>query len=268
MDRLRVLVVLSSVIAMVCSPPPADDGTGVGVVMVAITAAPADVSCVQIRAEGTRTVTRSFDVTPGASTVLKMNGLPLGALTFSGQAFASTCAGVTAASDPTWVADAVATTVVAGVVGSVTLTMRRNGNVNVSVDFVDDVTPPSPDPTCNTVLAKTGALCTQDCSVACGFAGIGTKTCICSGGAFSACPCPRPPTFMGAPTAPLCATPDGTTTTLRNTPCATEWDECIGTDPVSGTTPQGCVCLVDATGALTWTCGSTNKWFSLDPTAP
>jgi hypothetical protein len=69
---------------------------------------------------------------------------------------------------------------------------------------------------------------------------------------------------MGAAAAPYCATADGTTTTLKNMPCTKEWDECIGKDVVTGTTPQGCACMRDpASTMLQWSCGSTNKWFAL-----
>jgi hypothetical protein len=107
-------------------------------------------------------------------------------------------------------------------------------------------------------------MCTVDCCVTCGFNGIGQKICTCSGGAFTACPCPVPAAYKGAPTAPYCTTPDGMTAGLKNMPCTTEWEECIGKDPVSGTTPQGCVCMNNpTTNALQWYCGSTNKWFLL-----
>ena len=41
-----------------------------------------------------------------------------------------------------------------------------------------------------------------------------------------------------------------------------KWAQCIGTDPVSGTNPRGCACMIDpVNGKLEWTCGSTNRWF-------
>jgi hypothetical protein len=74
--------------------------------------------------------------------------------------------------------------------------------------------------------------------------------------------------YMGAAMAAYCQTSDGMglTTSLKNTACTTQWAECIGKDLVSGTTPQGCVCLLNATSnTLQWACGSTNKWFTLTP---
>jgi hypothetical protein len=122
----------------------------------------------------------------------------------------------------------------------------------------------STDPNCTSTNAKTGAACTVDCIIPCGYQALGTKTCTCTTGTYASCPCPKPTTYMGAATAPYCSTADGTTTTLKNTACTMEWQECIGKDLVSGSTPQGCVCLLNATtNALQWYCGSTNKWFAL-----
>jgi len=127
--------------------------------------------------------------------------------------------------------------------------------------------PPSPDPNCTTSLAKTDATCTVDCCVACGFNALGAKTCSCDGTVFTACPCSPPAGWQASGTADACTTVignDGLVETNDETPCDTEWEKCIAADPPSGTTPRGCVCLPDpeAGGALMWSCGSTNKWFT------
>ncbi len=132
----------------------------------------------------------------------------------------------------------------------------------------------SSDANCTTALAKTGAACTVNCCLSCGLGALGTKTCACDGTMYTACPCPRPATYLGknpttgdAATAPNCNETAGTTTVLlKNTACTTEWNQCIGTDSVAGSTPLGCVCMKDpATTMLKWYCGSTNKWFALAP---
>jgi hypothetical protein len=124
----------------------------------------------------------------------------------------------------------------------------------------------SGDVNCTSTNAKTGMACTVDCILPCGYQGIGTKTCTCTNGAYSMCPCPRPASFMGAATAPTCASvgsPDGTAAMLKNMACTTQWAECIGSDLVSGSTPQGCVCMLNATSnTMQWVCASTNKWFT------
>lgn len=127
------------------------------------------------------------------------------------------------------------------------------------------VTEPDPDPgnpNCTPGNAKGGMACTAPCLTTCGFYGLGTRACDCVSGVFVSCHCPRPWDYQGRTTAPACDTPDGRTHWIDNTACSEEWAQCIGTDPVSGTNPRGCVCLTDpVNGQLEWTCGSTNKWF-------
>lgn len=121
---------------------------------------------------------------------------------------------------------------------------------------------PSPDVNCSSDHAKGGMACSMPCLTTCGFYDLGTKDCDCVNGVFVSCHCPRPWDYQGSPTAPTCNTSDGRTHWLDNTPCTDKWAQCIGTDPVSGTNPRGCVCLTDpVNGKLEWTCGSTNKWF-------
>jgi hypothetical protein len=118
------------------------------------------------------------------------------------------------------------------------------------------------DPSCNSTNAKTGATCTKDCQLGCGFLRMGLKYCTCLNGAYTQCPCPKPDSYLGAATAPLCPG-DGLTANSDDQPCTTEWEQCIGTDMVTGSTPRGCACLKDPVGGtLSWICGSTNKWFA------
>jgi hypothetical protein len=106
--------------------------------------------------------------------------------------------------------------------------------------------------------------CTVDCAIPCGFGGLGLKYCSCANGAYWQCPCTAPVNWQGATTAPCCSdfgSADGQTVSLDKTPCDTEWAQCIGTDPNTGT-PRGCACIRGASGgALSWRCGSTNHWF-------
>jgi hypothetical protein len=121
---------------------------------------------------------------------------------------------------------------------------------------------PAPDVNCSSDHAKGGMACTMPCVTTCGYYDMGTKACDCVNGVFVSCHCPRPWNYQGRTTAPACNTADGRTHWIDNTPCTEEWAQCIGTDPVAGTNPRGCVCLTDpVNGKLEWTCGSTNKWF-------
>jgi hypothetical protein len=99
---------------------------------------PADVRCIRLTAAGSRTVSRLFDVVSGASSVLVMNGVPVGAVQFSGDAFGDACGAVSPASAANWSSEPVTAQVASGVVVDVTLVMRRNGRAQVNVDFQDD----------------------------------------------------------------------------------------------------------------------------------
>jgi hypothetical protein len=119
-----------------CMSQPTSDP--VGVVRVAVTMVPMDVGCISLTATASRTVTQQFDVMPGASAVLMMPGVPTGAVTFSGAAFAGPCAMAGDPSTATWVSDPVTVQVAAGTIADVSLVMHRNGRARVGVDFQDD----------------------------------------------------------------------------------------------------------------------------------
>ena len=124
--------------------------------------------------------------------------------------------------------------------------------------------------------SPTDQACHEDCTRVCGFNGTpnpkyprATKYCVCQGGVYIECRCPRPDWYVGAQTAPYCdsLTDDGSGLTglLEDETCEHEWDQCIGRDPVDGYTPRGCVCLDKRnTGVPIWVCGSTEKWFYVE----
>ncbi len=128
--------------------------------------------------------------------------------------------------------------------------------------------PLNPDPNCNSTSASSegDTACTMDCRVPCGFDGMGLKVCTCTNGTYESCPCARPDTYLGAPSATFCElTPNNLTAEIEELgACSTPWEQCVARDPVGGT-PQGCVCLPNAeTGEQEWNCGSTNNWFALE----
>lgn len=143
-------------------------------------------------------------------------------------------------------------------------TACSGGEPSVGYDTNAIALPNKDNPYCDSTNAKVGVPCTVDCAIPCGFGGLGQKYCSCSGGAYWQCPCIPPPDWQGAQTAGCCAdfgSPDGQTTSLKGTPCDTEWAQCVGTDPNTGT-PKGCACIkTPGNPALTWQCGSTNHWF-------
>src|ERR1051325_220282 len=109
--------------------------------VVAITQVPTGVACISITAAGSRTVQKQFNVMAGqSSAMLSMNGLPTGAVNFSGSAYSTACNGVTASSTPAVVADPPPAQLSVGTVAQVNLQMRRNGQAQVNVDFEGDTT--------------------------------------------------------------------------------------------------------------------------------
>jgi hypothetical protein len=107
----------------------------VGLAEARLATVPGDVHCVQIRVDGTQSVTRRFDVVPGQGSVLSLDHLPVGAVVFSASAFDATCAAMPA--PLSWVSDPVATTLAGGTVVPVTLRLRRAGAADVTIDFDD-----------------------------------------------------------------------------------------------------------------------------------
>jgi hypothetical protein len=110
----------------------------VGGVAIALIQAPSDALCLRVTSTGSRTVSRLFPLTPGATPVLLMERLPSGVNQLDAQAFALTCAGLTAppAASPTWVAEApVFIHIDSGVLAEASLKMIRNGRASVGIDF-------------------------------------------------------------------------------------------------------------------------------------
>jgi hypothetical protein len=130
------------VASLVCAGCNEADAPDVGVARIALTQAPPTVRCLAVTAQGTRTLTRSFDLTAGASTQLEMNGLPTGLVNFTGSAFDVACSRVPASATPSWLSDVATALISPGVVADVALFMRRNGRADVAVDWATD--PPQP----------------------------------------------------------------------------------------------------------------------------
>jgi hypothetical protein len=109
----------------------------VGSAQAAVTKVPTDgsVACITITAASSSTITRSFDVTPGESTVFTLLGIPIGTVIFQGAAYATACNQVTASSVPTWESPPVPATVEPGEVTLVTLEMTEVGGGTAAVDF-------------------------------------------------------------------------------------------------------------------------------------
>jgi len=133
MSKLRNGVVVAALLAaMGCANNETDSHPeDTGTVQFALVVVPTDVQCLQITATGTRVKQQNFNVVPGQMSVLSMNGLPVGAVTFTGQAFNGPCGGPAV----TYVADPGTVQINSTGVAAVPLSMRRNGQASISVDF-------------------------------------------------------------------------------------------------------------------------------------
>ncbi len=113
-----------------------------GQVQVALTQVPTDARCLRLTANApARQITRQVPLTVGAAAfTTTFGGLPVGALTVSGDVFGVACSNVGSSTVATWVSDPVSVTTTLGGMPSVSLLMHRPGSVGVSVDFC--ATPP------------------------------------------------------------------------------------------------------------------------------
>ena len=126
---------------------PTEDPSLVGRAEAVINQVPSGVGCVQITA-GTRVT--NTDTTAGQSVTVQLTRLPVGNVTFSALAFASSCAAVTSASTADWASAPVVANIAVGQVTPVRLLLEPSGSASVGVDFdVDGGTvSPSPSPSC------------------------------------------------------------------------------------------------------------------------
>lgn len=100
---------------------------------------PTDVRCVRITVEGAgRSVVRELDVTGGTELSESLSGLPIGTVTFLGEAFAAACTAVTKATIAAWASAPVQASIVLGRLTTVELTMVRNGRARVEVTFTEE----------------------------------------------------------------------------------------------------------------------------------
>lgn len=120
-----------------CGLEPEEDG--VEQVRLNISVVPAEVRCVRITATGPgRTLVRELEATGGMSLSRPLTGLPLGTVTFLGEAFPSLCASVTKSTNAAWISEPVVASVALGRSSTVDLTMVRNGRAKVDVAFTEE----------------------------------------------------------------------------------------------------------------------------------
>jgi hypothetical protein len=139
-------------------PPPGQGG--VEQVLLKIAVIPSDVQCVRITAEGAgRSVVREIPVSGGTELKESLSGLPIGTVTFLGEAFSAACTAVSKSTVAAWASQPVETSIVLGRLTTVELVMVRNGRANIEVTFTEEA-----------ACTKTGAECrinSECCSKKC-----------------------------------------------------------------------------------------------------
>ena len=121
-----------------CSSDGAEQGQteDSGQLSLAITSVPADVACVRVSVQGSRSVSQSFDVAAGSNATSQLAKLPLGIVTVAAEAFPQACKKVAAGAVPAYVTESpVSVRVDASVVNTVALKLIRNGRIGVGIDF-------------------------------------------------------------------------------------------------------------------------------------
>jgi hypothetical protein len=112
------------------------DGENVGSMELLLSSVPADAACLQVTVLGSRTVNKSFDLTPGTNPKLALSGLPVGIVKVDANAFAEKCSKVKASSVPAWILDKTLTARIDDLdVVKLLLKLLRNGRSEVTVDF-------------------------------------------------------------------------------------------------------------------------------------
>lgn len=108
----------------------------VGSVDLLLSSVPADTACLQVTVMGSRTVNKSFELSPGTNPKLSISGLPVGIVKVDANAFAETCSKVKTSSVPNWILEKTLTARIDDLdVAKLLLKLIRNGRSEVTVDF-------------------------------------------------------------------------------------------------------------------------------------
>jgi len=128
-------------------PSPSHDGEGTfddttGALVAHLKRIPDDVRCIEIQTSDWRRSQVQIDVEPGTEATIRIAPLQPNFISFSGVAYGVRCWDIWggdggAYANQTWVADSAYTTIHSGRATPVTLTFRKLGSADVSVDFAD-----------------------------------------------------------------------------------------------------------------------------------
>ncbi|HET7540394.1 MAG TPA: hypothetical protein VFK05_11005 [Polyangiaceae bacterium] len=108
----------------------------VGSIDLLLSSVPSDTACLQVTLTGSRTVSKSFDLSPGTTPKFSISGLPVGVVKVDANAFVETCAKVKSSSVPNWILEKPLTVRIDDLdVAKLLLKLIRNGRSEVTVDF-------------------------------------------------------------------------------------------------------------------------------------
>jgi hypothetical protein len=138
-----------------CGVSDASARADVGVAQLELREVPLGVQCLRVTAAGSRVVERRFAPSFQSQTSnFRLEGLPVGDVSFSADAFTVPCNGIGSAI-PTWIGGPTRVTLAEGVLAQVTIVMVHNGRANVGLDFNDSTCALAGD-TCSTDAACCG----------------------------------------------------------------------------------------------------------------
>lgn len=139
--RTAVLVAcLSLAVLSSCQTEALPEEDALGLALLSVREVPQDIHCIRISVvTQTRSIQRDFDVMPGTSAALQLDALPVGAATFSGDAYQLACAELTSmlSASPSWSSGLVVGEIARDMVTTIKLVMKKNRTVNVEVAFDD-----------------------------------------------------------------------------------------------------------------------------------
>ncbi|MDX2020444.1 MAG: Ig-like domain-containing protein [Deltaproteobacteria bacterium] len=141
--RAQIARIFAVALLLLVACEGADNQSTEGAVLrLATTVTPPDVLCLQVTVSGgTRQIVRTLPTTPGSTLEARLEGLPTGTASVSLRAFPTACAGLTPATEATWLSDVLSVTLVRGQPVDLAVTMRANGRINLNVSYDFDVAP-------------------------------------------------------------------------------------------------------------------------------
>lgn len=114
----------------------AEGGEEVGSLELLLSSVPSNAACLQVDVTGSRSLSKSFDLTAGSTPKFALDRLPVGPVKVDAKAFAESCAKVKTTSVPSWVAEKPATAKIDPLtVAKILLKLIQNGRGEVNVDW-------------------------------------------------------------------------------------------------------------------------------------